>query len=206
MENLVEDSELWMYFWQKISKIGNGINCRDELISRYSENHRAYHTTQHLNECLVLFKQQQYFSQEPEDIFFAIWYHDAIYDTSSHKNEEESANLAQIHFSTNEVNHEKAKNIADLILATKHSIDPLNIDQRLLVDIDLAILGTDEARFLEYEQQIRTEYSFVPDLIFEKKRTEILKNFLSRPKIYNTPYFLENFENLARLNLMKAIA
>ena len=35
-------------------------------------------------------------------------------------------------------------------------------DEQLLVDIDLAILGADTARFAEYQTQIRREYAHVP--------------------------------------------
>ena len=67
--------------------------------------------------------------------------------------------------------------------------------------MDLAILGADEKRFVEYEQQIRKEYSFVPDTIFQTKRTEILQGFLNRPRIYGTAYFFDRLESRARCNL-----
>jgi len=47
-------------------------------------------------------------------------------------------------------------------MATAHHDEPEGRDATLVVDIDLAILGTDPARFAEYEQQVRAEYAEVP--------------------------------------------
>ena len=206
MENIARDSESWRSFWRRITPIGTGLNFRDELITRYSENHRAYHTIQHLNECLNLFKSQETLASRPEEVYFAIWYHDAIYEAGSYNNEVASANLAESHLSESCVDQEKIRSISELILITEHSKSPVGFDQQLIVDIDLAILGSDEARFLEYERQIEQEYAFVPELIFNRKRKEVLSNFLARPKIYNTPNFFKKLESRARLNLTKAFS
>jgi predicted metal-dependent HD superfamily phosphohydrolase len=67
-----------------------------------------------------------------------------------------------------------------------------------MVDVDLSIFGQSEARFDEYEAQIRQEYSWVPPTIFAAKRTEILERFLGREHIYATDFFHQKFEQLAR--------
>lgn len=207
MKNLVLDTSFWSSFWRKISSSENGLDFRDELIARYSETHRAYHTTQHLNECLNLFKSYQALAENPEAVFLALWYHDAIYATTSNNdNEQASANLASRDLKNINTSPKIVSKIEDLILITKHSSKPITPDQKLIVDIDLAILGATNQRFLEYESQIRAEYCFVPDFIFKTKRNSILKNFLDRPTIYNTPDFVANLENQARSNLTKAIA
>jgi predicted metal-dependent HD superfamily phosphohydrolase len=88
-----------------------------------------------------------------------------------------------------------------MILATKHAALAEDPDTRLLTDIDLAILGAPPARFADYERQIRQEYSWVPDVFFAAKRTEILRGFLARPRIYGTDFFRDRFEARARENL-----
>lgn len=77
--------------------------------------------------------------------------------------------------------------------------------QQLLVDIDLAILGTAPARFSEYDRQVREEYSWVPGLLYRIKRKAVLKHFLSRERLYNTDHFQERYEDQARINLKTAI-
>ena len=92
-----------------------------------------------------------------------------------------------------------------MILVTKtHDPEP-GSDLALMVDIDLAILGSSWDRFAEYEQAIRQEYARVPDVIFGQKRAAILDRFLSRDKIYSTEWFRREYEQRARVNLQKSI-
>jgi len=78
-------------------------------------------------------------------------------------------------------------------------------DAPLLVDIDLSILGQAEARFQEYEAQIRREYEWVPEPAFALKRAEILERFLARERIYSTEPFFSKYEKQARANLLGSI-
>ena len=48
-----------------------------------------------------------------------------------------------------------------------------------MLDIDLAILGADRARFEEYERHVRLEYEHVPDPEFAKARAGLLRSLLS---------------------------
>jgi predicted metal-dependent HD superfamily phosphohydrolase len=75
----------------------------------------------------------------------------------------------------------------------------------LIVDIDLSILGSPRSRFIEYEKQIREEYSRVPNEIFNERRRALLMKFLFNKHIYNTPYFQNNYEDKARDNLAYSI-
>ena len=72
-----------------------------------------------------------------------------------------------------------AERVRRLIMATAHQALPANQDENILVDIDLAILGATNERFAEYEQQIRAEYSAVPQWLFKQKRHSILRSFYS---------------------------
>ncbi|MEJ2132683.1 MAG: N-methyl-D-aspartate receptor NMDAR2C subunit, partial [Gammaproteobacteria bacterium] len=88
---------------------------------------------------------------------------------------------------------------------TKHAAAPRTPDQKLVSDIDLAILGADLPRFDAYEEQIRREYAWVGDEEFRTTRKAILEGFLDRPSIYLTPYFHERFEAIARHNLARSL-
>ena len=76
---------------------------------------------------------------------------------------------------------------------------------QLLVDIDLAILGADAARFDEYERQVREEYAWVPSIMFRRTRRRILEQFLERPRIFQTAAFYEAREAAARQNLQRSV-
>jgi predicted metal-dependent HD superfamily phosphohydrolase len=91
-------------------------------------------------------------------------------------------------------------------MATRHDAVPANADARVLVDVDLSILGAEPARFGEYEQQVREEYAWVPGFVYRRKRREVLEGFLARTAIFNTRLFVERYEAVARGNLARSIA
>lgn len=90
-------------------------------------------------------------------------------------------------------------------MATRHTAVPVGMDEQVLVDIDLSILGAAPQRFAEYEAQIRQEYKHVPSFLFRRKRKAILRSFLERSHIYSTSYFRERLEDAARSNLRRAV-
>ncbi len=91
-------------------------------------------------------------------------------------------------------------------MATKSHEVGASVDAALMVDVDLSILGRDAKRFIEYEEQIRNEYQWVPRLVFASKRAEILNRFLSRQRIFATDWFHNKYEKQARLNLAASIS
>ena len=78
-------------------------------------------------------------------------------------------------------------------------------DTRLLLDVDLAILGAAPARFAESSRQVRAEYAHVPDATFRAGRARVLAGFLQRPRIYVTDVFRDALEERARANLQQAL-
>ena len=178
----------------------------DELVARYSEPHRKYHTLQHLMECLAHFEAVGDLADQPGEVEMALWFHDAIYDTQRHDNEAESAAWARRALCEAGARDEVADRVHALVMATRHSETPATADERLLVDIDLAILGAAPERFAEYERQIRAEYAFVPEDVFRAKRREILQAFDARRPIYATPALRERLEAAAHANLSRSLA
>ena len=181
-------------------------NMFDELLTRYSEPQRKYHTLQHLAECLAHFEAVRHLAEQPGEVEIALWFHDAIYDTHRHDNERQSADWAREVLEAHGAPPATVQRVDALIMATCHSALPVSPDAKLLVDVDLSILGALPPRFAEYEEQIRQEYAFVPAEIFRQKRGEILRAFLGRPSIYSTPHFQATLEARARDNLRLAIA
>jgi len=86
-------------------------------------------------------------------------------------------------------------------MATRHNAVPEEHDDKIVVDIDLSILGAGEARFDEYENQIRQEYAWVDEVFFGQARAAVLRSFLNRRFIYSTEDFRSRLELRARHNL-----
>jgi predicted metal-dependent HD superfamily phosphohydrolase len=196
----------WQRAWAGIGARTDGQGVHAQLLARYSEPHRHYHTLQHLGECLAMFESVDRLAERPAEVELALWFHDAIYDTQRSDNEACSAEWARAALNEAGVARDSADRVQALIMATRHTASPTLPDEQLLVDIDLSILAAEQPRFGEYEAQIRKEYAFVPRWLFRRKRKAILQGFLDRPAIYSTPHFRQMLEQRARENLKQAIA
>jgi len=201
-----ELSASWKRVWEGLGTVAEDSVLLSNLEARYSEPWRKYHTLQHLNECIAVFASVAHLAARPAEVEAALWFHDAVYELRAGDNEEQSACWAKGALLAAGVNSEAAERTARLVLATKHTAVPTLPDEQLLVDIDLSILGAPVARFQEYEEQVRAEYSFVPDPTFKVKRSEILHSFLARPRIFSTEYFHAKLEASARSNLARSLA
>jgi predicted metal-dependent HD superfamily phosphohydrolase len=178
----------------------------DDLYTRYTAADRRYHGFHHIDDCLQLFDTVRALASQPDAIELAIWFHDAIYDTHKSDNEASSASLADSALMQLGVPRATRQSVCELILATQHNAPPADPDAALLVDIDLSILGQPATIFDAYEAGVRFEYGWVTDSDFRARRSEVLKSFLDRPRIYTTDYFSTAFESAARQNLNRSLA
>jgi len=194
----------WLQLWQDAGGCGDGATWYEKLTRAYAEPQRHYHTQQHIAECLAEFDGARQLAQQPAAVELALWFHDAVYDPKAGDNEEQSAAMARSCLETGGASN-LAASVSDLVMATKSHGTEAGPDAALMVDVDLSILGQGEQRFAEYEAQIREEYRWVPKLIFNSKRAEILERFLARSRIYATDFFAAKYERQARRNLEGSI-
>jgi predicted metal-dependent HD superfamily phosphohydrolase len=202
----VLDRERWTQLWHLFGVAHADAALFDELQGRYAEPWRAYHTAEHVHECLSQFDAVRALCQRPAEVEMAIWFHDAIYEPRRADNETRSAEWALATLAAAGVAMPVRQRVYALILATAHDAAPQTVDEGILVDIDLAILGASPARFDQYEAQIRHEYRWVPELVFRNRRAELLGKFLARARIYTTDYFYTRLESAARENLNRSLA
>ncbi len=195
----------WNDAWSHVGAVPpEGLYGR--IVSAYSEPHRAYHTLQHLDECLARLAPVAHLARGLGTVELAVWFHDAIYDTKATDNEAKSARWARAALQATDADREIADHVERLILATRHDAIPDDADARLLVDVDLSILGAEDGRFAEYEAQVRAEYRWVPEAAYCEGRSRVLRSFLDRPAIYFTPWFSDALEARARRNLTRSLA
>ncbi|MCU4401675.1 metal-dependent hydrolase [Acinetobacter pittii] len=175
-----------------------------ELIAVYSEKQRAYHTVQHLYECLSLMEAVQYELNDPYAVALALWFHDAVYDPEAKDNELKSVELFE-QLMAQDLSFDTLEKIKRWILATQKHTSTDETDLQFLLDIDLAILAATPERFIQYEQQIQQEYSWVDPEVYTIKRKEILMHFYQSEPLYQTVYFQKNFELNAKDNLRQIL-
>lgn len=177
----------------------------DRLRNAYGEPQRYYHNHQHIAECLAEFDEAGHLAKEPAAVELALWFHDAVYDPRAGNNEEQSAVLATKCLQECGIALPIINRVGQFIMTTKSHETGTDQDAKLMVDVDLSILGRDEKRFFEYEDQIQKEYAWVPAPVFASKRAEILQRFLDRSHVFATEWFRQKYENPARRNLEASI-
>jgi predicted metal-dependent HD superfamily phosphohydrolase len=200
------DYSHWIALRRSLGAKGDADVWHQRLLAAYGESARSYHNLRHLEDCLTELALVRHSVSQPALIEIALWFHDAVYDSHSATNEEDSAALALACLKEAGLAEAVIAQVRGLILCTKRH-EPGDVpDSAVLIDIDLAILGQASTRFWEYERGIRAEYAWVPSATFAEKRAEILTRFLQRPTIYRTPLFQARYESAARINLASAIA
>ncbi len=175
------------------------------LTAKYAEPHRHYHTVAHISACLRHFDAVRGHLSDPVAVERAIWFHDVVYNTHRTDNEAASAEFTAGAMAALGCSPGEIETVHRLILVTAHPSVPQTTNEQFLVDIDLAILGSSRAEFDAYERQIRQEYKWVPNVIFRRKRAELLQSLLRQPAIFRTDYFQRKFETAARKNLTRAL-
>jgi predicted metal-dependent HD superfamily phosphohydrolase len=179
----------------------------NQLVERYSEKGRAYHNLSHVRALLETGAAYKAAIENPQAVFFAIWFHDAIYDTQAGDNEERSASMAVEALTQMAVPEATILLVQKMILATKHhGAEGLPYDGKLFLDFDLSILGREEAVYKAYSGAIRIEYGWVPEALYRQGRRKVLGSFLQREKIYYSQQLAERLEARARRNIENELA
>lgn len=178
---------------------------RNTLLERWAEPTRIYHGPRHLQDCLTLFEGVRHLAADADAVEAALWLHDAVYVPQRDDNELESAHLARRMLGASGADAARIGHVVGLILATTHLSPVRERDAQLVCDIDLSILGAPDARFDEYEREVRAEYAWVPDPVFRARRAKILSRFLSRPHVFQTAHFGARLEWRARLNIARSL-
>lgn len=209
VEKYRKTKEKWNKLWEEINAKGDPGKYYNVLLKHYWEPHRKYHNLVHIGQCLDEFEKEEEqagLAKVPEAVEFAIWFHDIIYNPRSKTNEEDSAKVAKKICKEIGVSREFTEKVSELILYTKHQETPPedNIDARLIMDVDLAKLGSSPSVFDNYTRKIREEYSHMTEKEFAMMIKRSVTKLLSRDSIYLTDYFKEKYEKQARRNLERS--
>lgn len=175
-----------------------------ELLARWQESHRLYHTTEHLQNCLQWWDKTRNLLQEPTLAGFVLFYHDAIYDPRRSDNEAASAELARMDLVDLGMDSTRISQVCALVRATDHKTQADHPDVDLVIDIDLAILGADPQTYQSYFAAIRREYAHIDENGWRGGRAKVLQGFLNKPRIFAC-HFFDECERKARLNLAQEL-
>lgn len=173
-----------------------------ELLERWSEPQRRYHTVDHLVDVLARATELTAYADDPDTVALAVWFHDAVYRPDRSENEERSADLARRALSEAGVPDDRASEVVRLVrLTITHDPALGDANGEVLCDADLAVLAGDPSSYASYAAAVRAEYAFVPDADFRDGRAAVLRQLLDLPELFRTPYGQEHWERTARRNL-----
>jgi predicted metal-dependent HD superfamily phosphohydrolase len=168
------------------------------VMQKHSEPHRFYHNTSHLKsllEALELFPLERH---QKGFLTLMVFFHDLEYDVHAKDNEEQSAEHWNRYCEKHNLTKHLQKLGEEIILATKgHSGDSKPLKD-IFLDLDLSILGAVTESYLEYEENIRKEYGFVPEDLFNQERAKIMKKLVGS---YKTQTAIEQWQKLRDINL-----
>ncbi|MBI2483311.1 N-methyl-D-aspartate receptor NMDAR2C subunit [Candidatus Uhrbacteria bacterium] len=195
----------WTTFWQRIGAAGDGPALFEQLARCYEHEDRAYHNLTHIAACMADLDEVRSQLNGPDEVTAeaALWFHDVIYLPGIALNEQYSEEFAAwALFEVGEVPDKTLRpRVHDAILATKRHAHSPNLATRVVVDIDLGILGAEPARCAQYCVAIRQEYSFLDERTFATGRLAFLQKLAKRKSLYHTTHFQKKYEARARENI-----
>lgn len=172
-----------------------------EIEDNYEGIFRLHHNLDHIEHCLGQLKVARPFAKNIDAIETAIWFHDVFYVAGKKDNEERSADFARDVLVGAGVGVAFADEVHRLVMATKHDKIPEDIDGKLMVDIDLSVLGSSWDRYEKYADRIKKEHAAFSESEFAEGRMTAMGALLDRPRIYLTRPFYDLYEQQARDNI-----
>ncbi|AFY56006.1 hypothetical protein Riv7116_3554 [Rivularia sp. PCC 7116] len=201
-------NKLFQSWYELLQYYNINQNCAEkpfsQIVEAYSNSNRYYHNLEHIQHVLEVIQTLESRTKcfDIKTVEFAAWFHDIVYDTKAKDNEEKSAEYAVELLSSLSIPSNVIKNVKSLILKTKtHQISTSDLDAQVLLDADLAILGSNPDVYSKYAQAIRQEYIWVPEAEYFSARKRVLEHFLQRDNIYFTQLMQQTKEKTARNNL-----
>lgn len=191
--------ELEVRWHDAVRELG-GAQGPGDLADRYAEAHRGYHNADHalavVRDVNALAEADRRTARERAVLTLAALAHDVVYDGRPGDDERRSAEWVRARLA----GLPEAGAVADLVLATADhtSDDPLTC---LLLDADLAILGSDTTTYERYRTAVRREYAHVPDDAWRTGRANVLRTLARRDPLYVTRPARERWEQRAKANL-----
>jgi predicted metal-dependent HD superfamily phosphohydrolase len=192
----------------------------ETLDAGYTENHRAYHTWDHVAGLLEKLSEFSDLSTRSDIIAVSVFWHDAVYRTQNqnggprpdYENVRDSGKLFRQYTLLNKSDADASY---ELIMATANHLQAraekqyyagFADDFDLFLDLDLSSLASPWEKFLEDLARIRSEFSGAPEIVFCSVQLEILENFAKQDvRLYRRAETSEQWRDAAMANLKRCI-
>jgi predicted metal-dependent HD superfamily phosphohydrolase len=190
--------------WAAVVAPGDaGARLGGDLMLRWREPHRRYHTLDHL---VAVLRHLDWLGPPSTPVRLAAWYHDAIYVADRDDNERRSAELASTTLPAVDIPESVVSEVRRLVALTDtHAPAAGDPTGAVLCDADLAVLGSSPGGYARYRQRVRVEYGHLGSDRWRLGRAAVLRSLLDRPYIYSTLQGRGRWEARARRNLTEEL-
>ncbi|OFI38779.1 hypothetical protein BIU82_17695 [Arthrobacter sp. SW1] len=178
-----------------------------ELLERWGEDHRKYHSRTHLLAVLEALDVLTEPALPARTVALAAWFHDAVYEGIAGTDEEESALLAEKRLTSVGLPEDDIAEVARLVrLTASHDPAPDDYAGALLCDADLSVLGAEPAAYARYLAAVREDYAHVSDADFATGRAAVVRRLLALDPLFHNARARELWLDAARRNLQAELA
>jgi predicted metal-dependent HD superfamily phosphohydrolase len=162
-----------------------------EVIEKWSEPQRMYHSMSHLNDLIYQIKNHSSLTDSQKELLYVTAiFHDIVYIPGRIDNEMNSVSL----FFTKTINKSnkilEIREIAKIILDTKNHNPTTELSQ-IFMEMDMDIVKRDYQKLLEWEEGIEYEYSYMEKEKYKRERIYFLNKMAAT--------YPENADNLMKL-------
>lgn len=180
----------------------------EDLIDRYQETHRGYHTVEHLLDLAEQFEQHRdLFGKDTKAVIATLLYHDAVYECINGEDEKNSAIYMRDTLQKLGVDGGILDTADRIILATAdHSAAKGDDIGQLFLDMDMSILAASPARYDEYLEGVAYEFQTkhgISKADFLTARVDrFLRPTLEKSRIFKTESYI-GLEQAALANIRR---
>lgn len=173
-----------------------------ELLERWGEDHRKYHSRTHLLAVLEALDLLSEPGTPANSVTLAAWFHDAVYEGIAGQDEEQSARLAEDRLALAGLPEPTIHEVARLVrLTSTHNPAPGDHTGALLCDADLSILGAEPTAYARYLAAVREDYAHVSDADFAAGRAAVVRQLLALDPLFHSERAKSLWLDAARRNL-----
>jgi predicted metal-dependent HD superfamily phosphohydrolase len=192
----------------------------DVLDAAYGDLARAYHSWRHIDDLLRAFDELAALAARPELIMTAIFWHDVVYRTrgagqsrrADFLNVRDSAEMFRRH---TRMTSADAEAVHELIMATTNHLEARPSRERypgfsqdfdLFVDLDLSPLALPWEQFASNFEDIRFEFIWIPEDVFNAGQAAFLKNLLAHgDRLFRLPETIAMWRSAALTNIRRCL-
>lgn len=193
----------------------------EDLDAAYGDLTRAYHSWRHIGDLLRAFDELAALATRPELIVTAIFWHDVVYRTrgagqsrrADFLNVRDSAEMFRQH---TRMSLADADAVYELIMATTNHLEAKPSKERypgfsrdfdLFVDLDLSPLALPWEQFAANFEDIRFEFIWIPEDVFNAGQAAFLKNLLAHgDRLFRVPETIAMWRAPALTNIRRCLS